>query len=112
MANFITFTSRTGENFTEPCFEFSYQTTFRDRAISDTQQPPQSPRNAHFLSVNNKTLVGAGDLGGVSEKMKLADNKYESQLNALRLEEMFKNVFKGATHQDIIDLKAQKYTQD
>ena len=44
--------------------------------------------------------------------MKLADNKYESQLNALRLEEMFKNVFNGATHQDIINLKAKKYTQD
>ena len=79
---------------------------------SDTQPPRPSPRNSHFLSVNNKTLVGAGDLGGESEKLKLADNKYESQLNALRLEEMFKNVFNGATHQDIINLKAEKYTQD
>ena len=79
---------------------------------SDTQPPRPSPRNSHFLSVNNKTLVGAGDLGGESEKLKLADNKYESQLNALRLEEMFKNVFNGATHQDMINLKAEKYTQD
>ena len=91
-------------------FEFNYQKFFRDQAISDIQPP--SPRNSHFLSVNNKTLVGAGDLGGESEKLKLADNKYENQLNALRLEEMFKNVFNGATHQDIINLKAQKYTQD
>ena len=85
---------------------------FRDKAISDIQPPGPSPRNSHFLSVNNKTLVGAGDLGGESEKLKLADNKYESQLNALRLEEMFKNVFNGATHQDMINLKAEKYTQD
>ena len=96
----------------EASFEFTYQIFFRDKAISDIQPPGPSPRNSHFLSVNNKTLVGAGDLGGESEKLKLADNKYENQLNALRLEEMFKNVFNGATHQDIINLKAQKYTQD
>ena len=96
----------------EPWFESSFQNYFRDRAISDTQLPPASPRNTHFLSVNNKTIVGAGDFGGRPEKLKLADNKYESQLNALRLEEMFKNVFNGATHQDIINLKAEKYTQD
>ena len=81
-------------------------------AISDIQPPRPSPRNSHFLSVNNKTLVGAGDLGGESEKLKLADNKYENQLNALRLEEMFKNVFTGASHKDIIKLKAQKYIQE
>ena len=89
-----------------------YQNFFRDKAISDIQPPGPTPRNSHFLSVNNKTLVDAGDLGGESEKLKLADNKYENQLNALRLEEMFKNVFIGATHQDIRNLKAQKYTQD
>ena len=121
MASFIIYTSRTGEIVQTwailkglnqgPWFEFSYRTDFRDRAISDTQLPPASPRSSHFLSVNNKTLVGAGDFSR-PEKLKLADNKYESQLNALRLEEMFKNVFNGATHQDIINLKAQKYTQD
>ena len=140
MASFITFISLTGEIFKvrNPGYgpwdkgrlrttssvrsglrrfrlrpvEFSYQKCFRDKAISDTQPPPPSPRNSHFLSVNNKTLVGADDLGGESEKLKLADNKYESQLNALRLEEMFKNIFNGATHQDMINLKAEKYTQD